>query len=225
MIFSRYGITFHFLKEEDLELVRKWRNDPVVSGNHEFRDQITPEMQRDWFKSIRNINNLYLVIEFEGQKIGVINLKNIDWDARTGEGGVFFPDPKFHQTPLPAIISYVTTEIMFVVLELNVAYAHVLKQNKSTQEFIKMLGYVLMPNQEDLNNQQYQISCESFEKHGQKLKKAMKVLLGNEETGVLCIEATELNDPLVLQWEAKIQANRFLKAIETTHLGRVYHYR
>jgi RimJ/RimL family protein N-acetyltransferase len=224
MKYSRYGLSFHFLKEEDIELVRQWRNDPVVANNYEFRDHITPEMQKEWFKTVNNINNLYTIIEYQGEKIGVINIKNIDWETRICEGGIFLPDPKYHQTFVPAVISYITTEIIFNVFEWNIGYAHVLKENKSVQAFVKMLGYELLAGQEEVNNQLHQISRESFEKRAPKLKKAITVLTGNDENGILYIGQSEFSDPMVLQWEEKVMSSRFITKIETTTESRSYYF-
>jgi RimJ/RimL family protein N-acetyltransferase len=224
MKYSRYGITFHFMKEDDIELVRQWRNDPVVANNYEYREHITPDMQKTWFKSVNNINNLYTVIEYQGEKIGVINIKNIDWEKRECEGGIFLPDPKYHQTFIPAVISYITTEIIFCIFEWNVGHAHVLQENKNVQAFVKMLGYELMPGQEEVNNQLYQITRESFEKRSPKIKKAVSVLIGSEEKGILAIPADEFSDLLVLQWEAKVNTSRFITKSETTEEGRFYYF-
>lgn len=224
MKYSRYGVTFNLLKEEDIELVRQWRNDPVVANNFEFRDYITPEMQKEWFRSVNNIHNLYTVIEYQGEKIGVINLKNIDWESRVCEGGIFLPDPKYHQTYIPAVISYITTEIIFNVFEWNISQAHVLKENKNVQAFVKMLGYELMPGQEEVNNQLYQVTRGSFKKRAPKIKKAISVLTGNDATGILTIARRDFSDNLVLQWEEKVKSSRFITKVETTGEGRVYYF-
>ncbi|MDP1621756.1 MAG: GNAT family N-acetyltransferase [Bacteroidales bacterium] len=224
MKYTQYGISFNLLKEEDIEMVRQWRNDPVVSGNYEYREHITPEMQQEWFKSVNNINNLYTIIEYQREKIGVINIKNINWEERVCEGGIFFPDPKHHQSFIPAVVSYITTEIIFKVFEWNISYAHVLKENRSVQTFVKMLGYELMPGQEDVNNQQYQVTVGSFEKNVPKIKKAISALMGNDTRGVFRIERHEFSDPVVLQWEEKVKTSRFIVKVETTSEGRFYYF-
>ena len=222
MIYSRFGISFHLLKETDLEMVRQWRNDPIVANNYEFRGHITPEMHREWFKSVNNINNLYTIIEYANKKIGVINIKNIDWDRREGEGGIFLPDPSYHNSGLPAIISYITTEIIFVMFDWNVGYAHVLQENKSVQQFVKMLGYELEPGQEDVHNQKWIITRESFEIKSRKLSKAISVLVQVNDPGTLLIETTEYQNPLVLQWESMVSRSTRIKKTETTGNGRIY---
>jgi len=205
-------------------MVRQWRNDPVVANNFEFRDFITPEMQKEWFRTINNIHNLYTIIEYQGEKIGVINIKNIDWETRVCEGGIFLPDPKYHQSHVPAVISFITTEIIFCIFEWNISQAHVLKENKSVQGFVKMLGYELMPGQEDVNNQLYQVTRESFEKRAPKIKKAISVLAGNDEKGVLAIPRRDFSDNLVMQWEEKVKTSPFISKSETTDEGRFYYF-
>ncbi len=222
MYYSRFGIKFHLLKEHGLEMVRQWRNDPVVANNYEFRDHITPEMQRQWFQSVNNIHNLYTIIEYQGEKLGVINIKNIDWEKKTCEGGIFIPYPKFHQSFLPAIVSFITTEIIFMVFDWNVSYAHVLKDNKSVQGFVKMLGYVLMPGQEAVNNQQYAITRASFEKFAPRLKKAISALVNTGEPGIFHVEKDELDDPLILQWETKVNASRHIREVIEDESGKHY---
>jgi RimJ/RimL family protein N-acetyltransferase len=224
MNYSRYVITFHFLKEDDIEQVRQWRNDPLVAASHEFNGHITPEMQQEWFRSVNNIENLYTIVEYQGEKIGVINMKNIDWEARVCEGGIFLPDPEYHQTILPAMISYIATEIIFLMFDWNVGYARVLKQNTKVQEFVRMLGYELMMGQEGVNNQWYQITRESFEKCSPRIKKAISVLYGNEDQGVLSIERNEFSNPMVFQWEEKVKTSRFIAKVETTKESRRYYF-
>lgn len=224
MKYSSLGITFHLLKEKDIELVRQWRNDPVVVQNYEYREYITPEMQKAWFQTVNNINNLYTIVEYKGEKLGVINLKNIDWETQDCEGGIFFPDVKNHQTPLPAVISYITTELIFTVFDWSVMKAHVLKENKSVQAFVKMLGYEKLPGQEDINNQAFRITRESFAKKAVRLRKAVSVLAGNNDQGVLQIEPCEYSDPVVMQWEEVVRSSPHIKRKEENPEGRFYYF-
>ena len=78
MKFRKYGITLTRLREDDIELVRKWRNSPGIQQYMEYREFITEEMQKKWFESINNLQNFYFIIEYENKKIGLINTSNID---------------------------------------------------------------------------------------------------------------------------------------------------
>ena len=149
MKYIKYGVTLSLMKEEDIEMVRLWRNDPVVVANYEYRDFITPEMQKEWFRKVNNVNNLYTIIGYQGKKIGVVNLKGIDWERQTAEGGIFIPDTRYHETPVTSIVSFLTTEMMFLLFNWNEAKADVLKDNQPIRSFIKQLGYELSPGQEE----------------------------------------------------------------------------
>ncbi len=223
MKFIKYGITVSLLRECDLELVRNWRNDPVVVQNYEFREYITPEMQREWFRRINNINNLYTVFEYRGEKVGVINLKDIDWESREFEGGIFIADPKFHKTALPAILSYMTTEIQFFLFGWERGYARVLKENVSTRKFIEGLGYELCPGQEEVNNQRFFITRENFYRKTAKLKKAILLMEKDASTRYI-VEKEDYDNPVVLQWEAIVLKNMPPARVEETAEGRVYDF-
>ena len=69
MIIQKGDIRFIRLKEEDIELVREWRNSPEITQYMEFRDFISEDMQQDWFESIDTIYNLYFIIEYKGEKV------------------------------------------------------------------------------------------------------------------------------------------------------------
>lgn len=224
MIYSRFGISFQMMKEDDIEIVRQWRNDPVVVNNYEFRDYITPEMQMEWFRRVNNINNLYTIVWYKGERIGVINMKNIDWESRYCEGGIFLPDPRHHEGVISGTISFMTTELIFTMFDWHSLSAHVLKENRAVQAFVSMLGYVKAPGQENENNQLFIITRESYEKRAPKLRKAVSVLIGNSEKGILQIEPGEFNDPLICQWEDVVRKSPFISRVETTPGGRYYYF-
>jgi len=224
MHYSRFGIIFRLLKEEDIEMVRQWRNDPVVAANHEFREYITPEMQKEWFKSVNNICNLYMVVEYKGDRIGVINVKNIDWPSRTCEGGIFLPDPRYHRSSVPAIISFVATDFFFSQLGWYMTYAHVLRNNESVKSFMKMLGYGLMPGQDEETNQLYCLTRESFEKHAPRILKAIAAVAGDDDHGVLRIMPEERDNPLILQWEEIVRASSMTPEVIESVGGRTYYF-
>lgn len=79
MILSGFGLYFKELDEENIDLLRRWRNHSNNRLKMEFRDIITPEAQRVWFKNLNSENSKYFVILDGEKKIGVVNVKNIDF--------------------------------------------------------------------------------------------------------------------------------------------------
>ncbi len=217
------GIQFHLLKKDDIEMVRQWRNDPSVVKNYGFREYITPEMQKDWFQSINNINNLYLIIEYEGEKIGVVNAKNIDYKKRTYESGIFIPEGKYSKTFLPGIVMIMTMESGFKMFGLDRIFAHILKTNSAVKSMILSFGFEISPDQENKKNQLYFITKENFEEKAIKLVKAMSVLTGNQETGKIIVDRNEMSDKVVQDWEKVIRKNAMAIRIEETPEQRIYY--
>src|SRR5687767_11424681 len=95
MILEQYGVRLVRLKEEDIELVRHWRNQGDIANYMEDRNHITREAQVKWFDSIDNKFNYYFIIVYDGKKIGLINSKNYDPKEGFGEGGIFIWDKEY----------------------------------------------------------------------------------------------------------------------------------
>ena len=180
MIIKKFGITFKRLEKEDIELLRQWRNAPSISQYMEYRDHITPEMQEEWFESVNNNNNLYFIIEYEGKKIGLINGKNIDWKKYSMETGVFFWDQDIYNTPVPILAVLILGELGVIIGGLT-AYARILKSNTRAIRYNKLIGFELCEGQEELENQLYIMSRESYEKKAEKLLKAYQSITGKSQ--------------------------------------------
>jgi hypothetical protein len=48
---KQFDVELHRLQEEDLELVRSWRNEAYISNQMIYRAFISEEMQRNWFQT------------------------------------------------------------------------------------------------------------------------------------------------------------------------------
>jgi len=176
MIAYRYGIVLERLKARDLELIRQWRNSDPVRLNMEYREIITPEQQVKWFDSINNLQNNYYLIYYKGEKIGLLNDKNIDWVNRTSESGLFLGRAEYYSTFVPYLISVAGIELNFHYLNWNRQYAHILRSNVNAIRFNAQLGYQRLPEQEEKENQLYEMTWQSFEAHSVRVRKAVKVL-------------------------------------------------
>ncbi len=141
MLIRKYGITLKRLKEEDIELVRQKRNSANIRNTMAYREEITPEMQKKWFNSINNKYNGYFVIIHEGKKIGLINGKNIDFEKRTCEGGIFIWDEHYIKSVIPALASIMMNDWTFLIINFNAIYAKVLTENKDALTYDKLMGY------------------------------------------------------------------------------------
>jgi len=155
MKIENYGVVLTRLTEEKIELVRNWRNDPKISQYMEFKEYITPEMQINWFRRIDNENNFYFIIEFEKKEIGLINVRDIDYNEKVGEGGIFIYDDDCLNSDLSFRVGVLLNDFCFETLKLEKLKAHILNNNKRAIQFNKMFGYKIVDGQDDVNNQLY----------------------------------------------------------------------
>lgn len=160
MELTKYGITLRRLTEDKIEMVRQWRNDPKIQQYMEFRDYITPEMQAAWFKRINNDNNYYFIIVYEGKEVGLINIKDIDYDQKTGEPGIFIYDDDCLDSDVALRASLCMGDFIWDVLNLESLYIHVLRDNTRAIKYNLLRGYKLAENQELVQNQLYTLTVE-----------------------------------------------------------------
>lgn len=218
----KYGIILERLKEEDIELVRQWRNSDPVRLNMNYRDIITPEQQKQWFGSINTLQCNYLMIHYQGEKIGLLNDKNIDWEARTSESGIFLGRTEFYSTFVPYLVSLAGIETTFCLLGWKKQYAHILRSNSNAITFNLQLGYQLSEGQEDIDHQQYEMTLESFEQKSGKVKKAVRALTGNDAGFRALLEPADYETGLAQKIEYLLSVSSHPLVREVTGEGTWY---
>lgn len=160
---ANYGVELELLTIEKIEMVRCWRNDPKISQYMEYRKTITPEQQENWFNKLNNgVDNFYWIIKFKGEDIGLINLKDVDYDNLTGESGVFIYYDKYLNTDISYRAHLVMFDYIFNTLKFKNTYCRVLKSNPRAQRFSHFLGARMADGQEDVDNQLYFIDKSDY---------------------------------------------------------------
>ncbi|NVK66518.1 MAG: GNAT family N-acetyltransferase [Flavobacteriales bacterium] len=151
MRISNYGVELQSMVESDLEMVRNWRNRSDVSEFMFFQEEITPEQQHEWFESLSN-KDVYLMILHQSEKIGVINVKNINWWKRSGEAGIFIGDPTFRNTPISMQAIFTMMDAFFYDFRFKSLTATVKSNNENAIDFNQQLGYKVMSEIDDKIN-------------------------------------------------------------------------
>lgn len=143
--YRKYGITFVDLQPGDLELVRQWRNHPDIRRFMVFQDEITPEMQERWYRSLDPHRMVFSVVVFRGEKIGLTHLKNIDSQRLSGEGGIAIWRPEHQNGLLSYRIAIAGLDYNFLQRGLKSVEVTVLSSNSRARRFVRSLGYSLSP--------------------------------------------------------------------------------
>lgn len=168
---SKYGVTLHLLSHDKIEMLRRWRNDPKIQQFMEYREEITPEMQERWFQKVDNSGkDFYFIIEYQGDEIGCINIRDVDFEKGEGEPGIFIWDDRYLETDIPTRASFCMGDFVWDTLKLKREIIHVLKDNKRAILYNKQKGFKLSPNQENVYNQEYTLTAEDAAKKSQRIK-------------------------------------------------------
>lgn len=171
MKLQKYGITLERLYEKDIEMVRQYRNSPEIRRYMHFKQHITKKMQRQWYQSIDNHSNYYFIIHYDNKKIGLINIKNIDWVNNTSESGLFLWDWHYVDSPAPLLASLLLSEYGFGFLQGVKSFIRILQDNKKAIDFNKSIGFEAI-GPPDYNGLQYFLQTkESFLNKTSKLRK------------------------------------------------------
>jgi len=156
-----YGVALCRLTRDKIEMVRQWRNDPKIQQYMIFRETITPEMQEKWFERVNNDSNLYFIIEHKGQEIGLINIKDIDYNTGIGEGGIFIYDEHKQNSDLSFRAHFLLFDFAFAKLGLNAIRSEILISNQRASRFASFLGSRIVGSIDD-NVWLYLLSKEDY---------------------------------------------------------------
>lgn len=179
MIISKYNIRFTRLKEEDIELVRQWRNHSSIKKYMVYREHITAEMQKEWFASVDNNENLYFIIEYKGRKIGLINGKDINWDDKSMETGIFIWNKYYRKTHIPTLCTLIFAELGVAIWDLK-PRATILKNNERALKYNKMLGFKVIEDDPDKDYVKLEMDRSNSGFIAKKLKAALNLMAGDE---------------------------------------------
>jgi RimJ/RimL family protein N-acetyltransferase len=207
MIVKQYGLTYTRVREEDIELIRYWRNRDFIRHTMQFQEYITPSMQKQWFQKINNKYNYYFLIEHDNKKIGLISCKDTDTN-RVAEGGIFLWEKEYWNTPIPALASLTMLQAVFEEFESgDTSIITVLKNNTHALKFNQYLGYSIFYENEKVYK--LKLTKEDYYLKTYKLKKAAQILVGKEQSQLQIIaEPSEILDDKINEYLIKNQKSK-----------------
>ena len=157
-----HGAVLRRLRHEDIEQVRRWRNQPDVNQFMERREEITPEGQQRWFAGLDPQRQFFYVIEWQGRDVGVVNLKDFDPVEGCAEGGIYIADAE-HRNGFAGLAAMLAMyDFGFEALGLRKAVIHVLRDNARAIRFNQSLGFRLAEGQDGVANQLYEIGRDEY---------------------------------------------------------------
>lgn len=171
---SGFGISLVRLSLDDIEMVRRWRNDDEIRQFMVFRDEISPDQQRNWFASVDNPLNHYSLIIYQGEKVGLTHVKNVDLRSQSAEGGMFIYRKDLRNSIFGYRAAIVGSDWCFYEMSLKVITGTVLKENRRAIRFNVGLGHVFDPEVPGIDVLTCRLTREAYERVRPGLIEAIK---------------------------------------------------
>ncbi len=142
MVIRGKKISLKSVEQEDIELIRQWRNSKEVNQYFIFRGHISQAQQKKWYEAISTSGrDYYFLIIVEHKPIGLIYTKDIDWERREAETGMFIADENHRNSLISFEASYLNGRYFFRHLNLLKNKAQTLASNKRALRYNKSLGF------------------------------------------------------------------------------------
>ena len=143
MILTGFGVVLKRITKEDIEQIRRWRNQDFVRDQMFHTELITETQQDAWFESVNNCFNYYFVIHVDELPIGVIYAKQVNPKTLAGEGGIFIGEHAYLTSDSPARASMLLLHFCFNKLMLSSSLIRIKEGNKVALHYNELLGYVV----------------------------------------------------------------------------------
>ncbi|WP_421319671.1 GNAT family N-acetyltransferase [Aeromonas veronii] len=148
--FARYGVKLVALAQDDIEMVRQWRNDPKIANLMLDKTYITSEMQQCWFDRLQHATDqFYYLVWFKNQPIGVTSLIKVNRDAGCCEPGMYIYVDEYRNNIVPFCVAFALNDLAFEELGVSQLFGKIFANNQPSVRFHEACGYRHYETQED----------------------------------------------------------------------------
>lgn len=134
-------LRFRRVKQDDLQLLRYWRNLDHVRAGMAIPDLITVEGQRKWFKELDVGTSIHFIYGIGETDIGSANLSKINHPNGTFEAGLYCGNDKYLTHWVNICACLFIYDIAFDELGLKEANAIILDNNRPALSLNTSIGY------------------------------------------------------------------------------------
>ena len=183
LILSQYDVRLIRVQAEHLSLILKWRNNDWVRKNMFVQDILKEKDQLAWFNSINNASNYYFIIEYLGEKVGLIHAKNFSEEDGIGEGGIFIGEYDYLETWASVMASICLLNFIFAKTNINRSMVRVQAHNRRAISYNLKLGYKI--DYEDANECRMILDKEDFLNKTSVLKSVLSKISKGQDALIL----------------------------------------
>lgn len=130
------------IKEQDIELVRNWRNSKEVAKYMYTSDFISEDQQKKWFEKIKNDPTCrYWIILYEGKKLGLASITRIDNLSNSCYWAFYLGDNSNRGAGIGSKVEMNIIKYVFDELKLNKLCCEVFEFNESVIRMHEKFGF------------------------------------------------------------------------------------
>ncbi|MEZ0609571.1 UDP-4-amino-4,6-dideoxy-N-acetyl-beta-L-altrosamine N-acetyltransferase [Fibrella sp. WM1] len=130
------------MAQEDIELVRSWRNQPEVSKYMYTDGYISEEQQQKWFDAMHSDHtNKYWMINYNGTDIGVASLYGISQVLSSCYWAFYLGDTTNQGVGIGSKIEFNVLDYVFNTLKLNKLRCEVIVFNEKVTSMHEKFGF------------------------------------------------------------------------------------
>lgn len=128
------------IADDELELMRTWRNEPVVRANMYTQHEISCEEHLTWWEKTKvRTDQKYFMYEMAGTPIGIAAFTGIDVQSQNS-AWAFYASPAAPKGT-GSKMEFLMLEYAFGILQLNKLYCEVLAFNVSVIKLHQKFGF------------------------------------------------------------------------------------
>ena len=138
---KKLGIRLIKIEEADLYQIMEWRMKPEVTNNMYTDPKLNMNLQKKWLQSIKKDNTVrYWMIEIDKEKIGVINLCDIDFKNQRCYWAYYIGNTSFRGRGIATALECNIYDYVFQTMELNKLCCEVFAFNEKVISIHKKFG-------------------------------------------------------------------------------------
>ena len=144
-----YQVKLASITEDDLPMLRRWRNDPKISQHMLSQQFITETQQQSWYKKVvKDPSQQHFVIYYKNKPIGAANIKASKGNPLNQceyiEPGLYIYDDNYRANLLAFAPTLLLNDFSFYDLGAAKLKAVVLAENSAALNYNKKLGYEIV---------------------------------------------------------------------------------
>lgn len=138
---ERFHLRLTRVTREDIEEIRRGRNQDHVRLQHLYQDEITAEQQAAWFEKIDNRWSYFFVIHAHDKKVGVVYVRDFTEGMATSTCGVFIWDRDYLSSRVPILAILTVLDFFFGELRGGGTESVVLRKNTAAMKMNEFFGF------------------------------------------------------------------------------------